>query len=448
MKRLIQRGLMFGNLIAVNSPTLVARYNAALQALTGKETKLEDFHIDMSGYSPEIGDEFGDHLYLNQGGCNRQFILLTTEQKRAPLLNVQFSTSRGILRQFIEKNETQLFALTAQDAVGGELENSVFDVTDPKRLLDIRRITVSADTTQSHVANAGMLAEKIAQFKSDPEGWWDDVLIAEMIGLAKQTGDVTRNPITLKSTEFRQENFWTKHFGGVYIFRELEHPAAIVSGDKQAVDGLGMRRVFDLGQRNQVARFLQLNDLVEPVVEASAIDGAAILAQKMDFISVDVASEMGADLEGVTRRDMRNLTRKYATLLPEEYEGLAALTRWSEGDGPWPKIDSRHPAYFYTLRARVGPDQDLVNMLLAELSAKDVRQLFICHKDEFYRRYATWTDQKKTYVADFLASEYLVDKAGARASLFGGEATMAEPETVKEDIIARVGPWGAVRRRR
>ena len=87
MKRLISRGLMFGNLVPVVSPILVERYNRALKRLTGKTTALTDFHIDISGYSPEIGDDLGDDLYLNHEGVNRQFILLTTEQKTAPLSN-------------------------------------------------------------------------------------------------------------------------------------------------------------------------------------------------------------------------------------------------------------------------------------------------------------------------------------------------------------------------
>ena len=132
MKRLIATGLMFGNLIEVSSPALIERYNRALKHLTGKSTKLTEFHIDISGYSPEIGDELKDDHYLNPNGCNRQFILLTTAQKAAPLLNIKFSTSRGIIRQFIEANESQLFALTARDAVAGELQNSVYDVATPQ----------------------------------------------------------------------------------------------------------------------------------------------------------------------------------------------------------------------------------------------------------------------------------------------------------------------------
>ena len=177
MKRLIQRGLMFGNLIRVDSPALIERYNRALHSLTGKRTALREFHIDISGYSYEVGEELGDHLYLNPNGVNRLFIILTTEQKTAPLLNAKFSTSRGILRQFIEENEAKLFALTANDAVAGELDNSVFEVGEAARLLDIRTITVNADTTQSHVKNARDLAAKIERFQSEEDAWFDDVLI-------------------------------------------------------------------------------------------------------------------------------------------------------------------------------------------------------------------------------------------------------------------------------
>ena len=48
MHRLIEKGLMFGNLIRVDSPVLVERYNRALKHLIGRETALKVFHIDNS----------------------------------------------------------------------------------------------------------------------------------------------------------------------------------------------------------------------------------------------------------------------------------------------------------------------------------------------------------------------------------------------------------------
>ena len=449
MMRLIEKGLMFGNLIRVDSSVLVARYNRALQHLSDKQTKLDAFHIDISGYSPEIGDELGDDLYLNHEGVNRQFILLTTEQKTAPLLNVQFSTSRSILRHFIQANEAELFALTARDAVAGELVNSVYVAKSAAKLFDIRQIKVEADTTEGTVATAAKLGEMINRFKMEDDAWFDDVLIADMIGLAKKTGDVVRNPVNLRQMTFQQDNFWTAKFGGLYVFRGVEHPAAIAGGDKKKLGDLPIPFVFDLSETTAIAKFLLINDLIEPIIEARGIDAAAILHQKMDFVVAEVASKMGEDLTGATRRDLRNMGRRYADDLPEEWQGLAALVRWSDEGGPWPHITSEHPAYFYTLRAKDHADADLVNMLLAQLTPLDIRQLFICHKEAFYGTYATWSDEKKEYVADFLHREYQVDKAGTRKALFGHEAPMAEPQQVPPpipDMIEQVGPWGAVRR--
>lgn len=452
MKRLIEKGLMFGNLIEVSSHALIDRYNRALQQLTGKRTALTDFHIDIAGYSPEVGDELNDHLYLNPNGVNRQFILLTIEQKTAPLLDAKFSTSRQILRRFIETNEAQLFALTTQDAVAGEVANSVYEITSPRRLLDIRALHVEADTTKAHVANAAELADKIKRFREEDDAWYDDVLIAEMISLAQHTGDVTRHPVTLTEVSAQPRNFWTAHYGGTYVFQDVEKPF-IVSAEAGAFreDGVTLE-CWAPSSPNAIARLLIENGMVEPIVKAKNTDAAAILRQKMDFILIDAAATLGYDLGGATRRDLRQLAQRLGRSLPDAFTGLAAVLRWVEGGGAWPEINSEHPAYFYTLRASKGPDRDLINQLLAELSPLDVRQLFICHKPLFYRLYATWSDAKKSFVADFLEQEYQVDKAGARAALFGPEPGMEQPQPdpvlANEEIIERVGPWGAVRRAR
>ncbi|MCA0907806.1 hypothetical protein LCM27_15505 [Ruegeria marisrubri] len=444
MIRLIEKGLMFGNLVHISSPALVERYNRALRHLAGKTTALTDFHVDISGYSPEVGIELEDELYLNPNGVNRQFILLTTEQKRAPLLNVKFSTSRDILREFIEMNEAQLFALTATDAVAGELVNSVIKLTTPRDLLNLRKIEIEADTVGGTLRKAEQLAGMVERFKTEEDAWFDDVLIARMIETAKETGDVTRNPVRLRHTDFEQRNFWTAHFGGLYLFPDVDHPAAICMGEKP--DDLPIKYTFDPSQRNQIAKFLDYNDLVEPIVKARGVDAAAILQQKMDFLTVDAAADADVNLTGLDRSDMRRLARNHADRLPQAYHGLAQLLRWASDGGPWPRITSDHPAYFYTLRAADTPNRDLVNMLLSELAPLDPRQMFICHKELFYRTYSGWPESKKAYVADFLAREYQVDKQGARAALFGHEPDMSGDDRVSDDIIARVGPWGSVRK--
>lgn len=450
MRRLIEKGLMFGNLVEVSSPALVERYRRAMKHLCGRETALEDFHVDISGYSPEIGAEIGDDLYLNPNGANRQFILLTTAQKHAPLLNAKFSTSRGIIRQFIEANEAQLFALTARDAVAGELQDSVYDISSPTKLLDIRRISVAADTIGGHVADAEKLGRLIERFRREPDGWRDDLLIAEMIGLAKKTGDVTRVPVTLPEMSFEQPNYWTSHFGGVYIFRDALQPAVISTLGRESLGNLPMQPVFDLTMRNQIARWLEDNQLVEPIVQARGMDAAAVIRQKMDFILVDAADRLNLEMGDARRTELRKIAYRLGDALPQEFQGLAALLRWVEAGGAWPRIDSAHPAYFYTLRAKAHQDRDLVNMLLSELAPMDVRQMYITHKELFYASFARWSDRKRQYVADFLEREYVVDKQGAREALFGPEPEMDDkhrPDPKPARNLGRiVGPWGAVER--
>ena len=453
MKRLIESGLMYGNLMPVDSPALVERYNRALKALTGRQTALSEFHIDISGYSPEVGVELRDRLYLNPNGVNRQFILLSTAQKSAPLIDAKFSVSRHVLRRFIEENEAALFALTTRDAVMGELANSVFELSRPEQLFDLQEITVEADTTGSLLADAERLSELIARFRGAPDAWWDDDLIAEMIALSRKTGDVRRKPLKLPPFRARFGNFWTSHFGGVYLFPDLPSPGVISREPAGKLGRLPIERVMSLSDRNRIARFLDANGLVEPIVRARGADAAALLAQKMDFILVDAATDLGLDLGDARRRDLRKLAHDLGSVLPPEFQGLAALRRWVRTGRNWPRITSEHPAYFYTLRAAPGPERMLVNQLLAELAPKDVRQLYICHKPLFYALYRKWPMAKRRYVVDFLKREYLADKAGARAALFGRDAPLDEdPEGREGDggsarLIDIVGPWGAVLKR-
>jgi hypothetical protein len=452
MNRLIRAGLMFGNLFHVHSPALVERYNRALNHLTGKKTALTDFYIDISGFSPEIGEELQDPLYLNHKGVNRQFILLGMDQRTAPLLNAKFSTSKAILQEFIAQNEAALFALTARDAVAGELVNSVYDVSTPARLFDIRRITVEADTTGGTVRDAGKLADMVDEFRDTEGGWYDDVLIARMIDLAGKTGDVVRNPVRLETMSFEQRNFWTAHFGGLYVFQDVPHPAVIAPAGKTHLSDLPIQHVFDATQRNHIAKFFQLNGLTQTILEARGIASAAILRQKMDFILIDAVAGQGVNLTGLVRADLRRLAREHADKLPPEFHTLGQLVNWAENGGAFPNIDSADPVYFYTLRAADTADAQLVNMLLAQLAPKDIRQLFICHKDLFYNTYAAWPEAKQAYVVDFLEREYQVDKAGARRALFGHEAALVVPPLPRRKKPPPLGgrtagPWGAAKRR-
>lgn len=425
---------MFGGLYEVSSPALIERYNRALEHLTGKRTSLDHFHIDISGFSPEVGDELGDMDYLNPGGCNRQIILLSLQQKSAPLLEMRFSTSADIIRNFINANEAQLFTLTARDAVAGELQNSVFSVNSPQRLLDIRSVTVEADTTTGIVRDAAKLDTLIARFREEEDAWWDDVLVAQMIALARSTGDVTRAPVTFDSPSFRQDDFWTSHHGGVYVFRSVQAPG-VVANRPFAVDGIEM---MDLADRNLIATFLRANNLVQPIVEGRGMAAADILREKLDHLAIDALGNLHALPDRVDERALKRAMQQHGGDLPAQVHALGAMLAWAEGRAGWPSIDSSNAAFFHTLRAAPGPSRDLVNMLLAELAPQDFRQLHICHKPLFYDRYRAAPEPWKVWVADRLARDYSADKAGVWAHLYASDVAKPMPKIEKRTK----GPWG------
>ena len=67
----------------------------------------------------------------------------------------------------------------------------------------------------------------IDRFKSEDGAWFDDVLIGQMIGLAKETGDVTRNPVSSSRWNLRRIISGPRILAGMYVFRGVEHPAVI-----------------------------------------------------------------------------------------------------------------------------------------------------------------------------------------------------------------------------
>jgi hypothetical protein len=129
MKRLVENELIYGRLLPVDEPHLVARYNKALRAFGLPETKLEKFRIDMTGFSPEIAEELGDVQYLDPNGVNRRFVVLTPEQENLPVVHTQFSNTAGLMHEFFDGNRRAVHAVTIKDALFGEIEEPVDQVT-------------------------------------------------------------------------------------------------------------------------------------------------------------------------------------------------------------------------------------------------------------------------------------------------------------------------------
>ena len=64
------------------------------------ETKLAEFDIDITGFSPQVAAELGDPDYLDPLKVNRRFIILTPEQDSLPVVHTSFSNTAGLMHEF------------------------------------------------------------------------------------------------------------------------------------------------------------------------------------------------------------------------------------------------------------------------------------------------------------------------------------------------------------
>lgn len=426
MQRLIDNKLIYGSLLEITSATLRERYNRALEILCDRRTALGSFRIDLSGFSPEVAEELADPEYLNPHGCNRRFILLSLEQATLPELDASFSTTRSILRRFIEDNRQALFALTARDAVYGELEDSVYRIDSLEDLLAIKRIHVDVNSTRRVITKARILAQRIEAFEADGEAWYDEALLGEMIELAEAAGDVRRHPIIPQVVDYEQGNFFTTHFGGLYAFLGCTKPTLVYLDGKLAAKrgkdkALAASDHIALADRPRLADFLAREGLVHSLGETAGVDACRLLKRKLDFMVIDqvARADPRVALDGAGPEDMKRYIYQYLDQLPEAFHQVAEVVRALEQDTAPPEIGPGGAGYFYLLRASDHRDRDLVNHLLAALTPLDVRQLFICNKELFYEHYEDWPESKRAYVADFLTRTYMADKQAVRERLYG-----------------------------
>ena len=130
MKRLYDSELIYGRLLTINQPHLITRYNQALKAFGVKQTKLETFDVDKTGFSPQVAEELDNYEYLDPNGVNRRFIILTPAQVSLPVVHTQFSNTDALMYEFYTDNMRVINALTIKDVIYGEIEANTADINN------------------------------------------------------------------------------------------------------------------------------------------------------------------------------------------------------------------------------------------------------------------------------------------------------------------------------
>jgi hypothetical protein len=424
---LYKNELIYGRLLKIDQPHLIERYNKALKAFGFRPTKLKEFDIDRTGFSPQVADELKDPAYLDPNGINRRFIILTPAQAPLPVVHTQFSNTSQLMYEFMSSNARAINALTIKDVLYGEIEDSVSIVTGIEDLLSINQVEFRVLSAENVMGQAAELRLAVDRLKSQPDAWRDDALLNRMVELAKVTGDIRENSLVPDKVLFRHRAFWTSHFGGIYVF--VDDNTTTVIGDPSAP---GFRRsrpwqvdYISIQDAEQVFQFLSTTGRIE-LPRASWIEQSGYLENRGEMIIRQLIQtlEPERDLSGIDHIWLQTWIHGNASLI--NYDGtwpfLNAAKREVAQTGQLNMAEVDPKRRFLVVRALPRhPDAWLVNQLISDFVPWDFLSRYVFNKPGFYADYANWGSSYREHVVDILKTTYLKDKEGLRKRLYGLE---------------------------
>jgi hypothetical protein len=425
MKRLLEAELIYGRLLEISEPHLIARYNKALQGFGLRPTALSSFQIDMTGFSPEIADELGDRDYLDPNRVNRRFIIMTPAQEELPVVHTSFSNTAALMHEFFAANARAINAVTIKDALYGEIEDSVSIVHDIDDLLSINEVRFRVLSAEDMLGKAAELRALVDRLKVVPTAWSDDVLLNRMVELAKITGDIRENALVPDQLVFRHDAFWANHFGGVYVF--LDEKTTTVICDP-SVPGFRRSRPWQvsyisLSDHQRIYEFLASTNRLQ-LPQASWVESSGLYQHRADMILRGLVNQVDptTDLGAIDAIWLQTWMHRNSALVSSDgaYPFLQTMIRTVSVSGTIKMQEVAPENRFLLVRAAPEhPDQWLTNRLIAQLNPSDFVSRFVFDKQGFYAAYEYYSEKFREYVVATLTGTYLKDKVAFRKHLYG-----------------------------
>ncbi len=425
MDRLIDNELIYGDLMPVSRSHMVERYNAALGKLGVKPTGLSAFSVDATGFSPDIAREFDDAHYLDPHGVNRRFIILSPEQGSHPVLQVNFSSTTDLMQMFYARNIDAIRMLTLKDAMYGEIENSTYRVGDIDDILAIKKLEFRVRTVDGLLKDASELDKLVTRFHSEDDSWRDDAMLNRIAELADKVGDIRRHNPVPQHVDFGRRSFWTRHFGGLYVFHEEDGETVVIGYPlKREVDGTLQTsgRYFSLQKPALVYNYLVGSGRLEET-NFEWLESSPLLDSRIDtYVRQKIAeAHPDVDLLDVDDTWVRNWVHDNFSDLSKDgiFPALLRLRTQVRNRATLPKEVTKGLMRFTVVRAEPEHSENaLVNRLVSELVPFDYLMRFIYNKEAFHVDYAGFLPSFRAYVEHVIKTRYLPDPLTLTTRLF------------------------------
>lgn len=399
-------------LMKICEPHLVKRYNEALYKLCGFKTRLQEFYIDCSGFSPQIAEEIEDIQYLNVNGVNKTFIIISTSQKDLEMYNNHFSSNKFVIKSFIESNFKTILALTSMDVIYGEIENNVLKVNKIDDVLSSNRVRVFIDTPKKIIKKSKELLELIESVKnSDDYVWSDNKDLEKIIELSSQVGDVRKNPISISNDRYKKKAFYTSHFGGLYVFyNDSNEPSTILFEKKSEIENEDIPneiKVIDANDRVAVFDFLSKTNLIKKMGFEVIISKSKFINSMKKNILIDYMVESGDFKypDDIDEYDMKNFIKRNYDNLSSVFKQFYELSNSVKNNEYFSILDEEVIFYLCEPSDEIsGNALNIVEHIIAKQTPYSYLNSFLNNRDEFWKNYKTWSSEKQEYVRALIMS--------------------------------------------
>lgn len=416
MINLLNAGLYGGNLIRIDSPVMVGRYNACLQKLGKPPTELQSFQIDGIGWSPQIAEEKGDSMYLSYTEANPCGIILTPDQRGKAIHFPFHSFDRHLMRIYFKTYGRQVSCLTSMTGLVIELDYRLSMYQDPRDLLMVDVVLVKSKTTDG-IITAAKNQRHLVQRYTAADGWSDPQLRQQLIVSGEKYGDLRTKPVVIEDLPIAGiRSFYSSLFGGVYVLRDNDahSPVLILEDHKSPFIG---DDVILLRDRERVLDMLVSRGLVDVYLDRADVNWLEAILDSL-VAEVFFSKHPRKDLRENDTWSWNGYLNEARKFLPSEYFEIERLMVNLEMGGAEalavPALSQSARELLLRPKKQFEKEDpllyDLLMQLLVSVNHASPAYVYAFNKKTFFERYARWPVNKKHWSIARILGSTIVQK--------------------------------------
>ncbi len=399
-----QLGLINQGLFLVDGE-LAQRYNAVLREVFGFECDIDSFRVDKRGLSPEVAEhlkrkypdrlEFGEN-YLNIRSANRFMVVVSPDQKNAPLVFPQTSYENSLFDEVYRQARHTIEDLTSSAVLFGELDNGINIFRSADDLLQFRTVKISLDSLEG-TARAVSALKELSDSLGENDNALNEAYIKKMRSLVERVGSYELRAVSdIFPIKKEVHCFYVEFFKGVHCLRNFR------SKD-------GIRTIFISHHQGKPKDFgdeILSFDLHEPKLLKALRKfrfikyNPELIDRRIEIIEDDVLLQAGIDVVGLRDYARKSQLSIHQGNLPKTWQELRDLRKVYESTKEGFEDVVEEASYETRLKlAEPVTKDEIINHMLAEIDPSDPVIVYQANPRKFRVEFPTLALNRQRYAA-------------------------------------------------